>query len=254
MRKILNKVLSPFGYEIAKAAPDAFRQQQLLLETVAKPTIFDVGAHSGDISRIYRRLIPSALIYAFEPFPESCQTLKTSFHGDGKMHAFQIAISDRTGKMKLNANLSAATNSLLATDAAGAEFWGQGLLETTGQIEVETISLDHFCSREGIEIVDLLKLDIQGAEFLALQGGETLLEDQRIKLVYTEVIMMPTYEGQHKFHEICQLMDRKGYDLFNMFNFVSRGGMLLQADVLFIGRTFRKQLNLFTPDQTRITR
>jgi len=44
-------------------------------------------------------------------------------------------------------------------------------------------------------------MDVQGAEFSVLEGANDMLASQKISLIYTELIMCPTYKGQHKLHE-----------------------------------------------------
>ena len=75
MKRLIHKALRLFGYQFSRIR-DPFVQQQRLLEETPAPIIFDVGAHIGLVSRRYRRLMPGASIYAFEPFPDSFAKLK----------------------------------------------------------------------------------------------------------------------------------------------------------------------------------
>ena len=245
--------LSRFGYEISRSAShgittsqspiDAFTVQSNLIAT-KEPVIFDVGAHLGEVAKTYRTRFPVASIHCFEPSPQSFQELRRRAERDLRTSCHQIALSDRKGKALLNENASSATNSLLTTDSRGSSFWGEGLLETTARTEVPTTTLDTFCGENRIPHIDILKLDVQAAEFSVLVGAADMLASQRISLVYCELIMCPTYYDQHKLHEYLALLDSRGYELLDFFNPVRRGSQLLQTDVIFLSTSFKDDLTL----------
>lgn len=221
------------GLEIrANANVDAFRVKQRLLRTAA-PVIFDVGAHVGQTSLEYRRRFPRARLFAFEPFPPSYAKLQTALALDPDASAFALAFSDKVGSQVLHVNPAEATNSLLPTDPAASRIWGTGLLESHDRVEVTTSTIDDFCTTRSLDRIDILKLDVQGAEFSVLRGAAASLAAGRIGLVYLEVIVAATYEGQHGLHEYLQLMDGVGYQWVDLFNPLRGAGRLLQFDLLF---------------------
>ena len=63
-----------------------------------------------------------------------------------------------------------------------------------------------------------MKLDVQGAEFAVLQGAQEVLSRQRVSLIYTEIILCPTHEQQHKLHEYLAFLDAHGYELLDFYN------------------------------------
>jgi len=234
VKQTVQKVLERFGFQLIRSM-DCFAAQAAL--TLAKePVIFDIGAADGGVAKIYRERFPLATIHCFEPFPESFARLKQALGRAPRTFCHPTAVADRSGRALLNANVSTATSSLLPTDQRGASFWGGGLLDTTAQVAVETTTVDGFCAAAGIAHIDILKMDVQGFEYAVLQGARQMLTDRRVALVYTELIMCPTYEGQHKLHEYLALFDAMGYDLVDFFNPVRRSGHLLQADAIFVCR------------------
>jgi FkbM family methyltransferase len=210
---------------------------QRSLITAPAPVIFDVGAHVGAVAHTYRQYFPQASIHCFEPFPESFERLVSSREGDPRSYCYQKALASRNGTAFLNANRVSDTNSLLATDERGASYWGTGLYDTLSRVEVETTTADAFCAEWNIPHVDILKLDVQGAELDVLKGAQQLLARQRISIIYSEVILCPTYAGQARLHEYLALLDSHGYDLVNLFNPVNNHRRLLQADFLFADRS-----------------
>ncbi len=226
------------GYEIGRVtaqAIDPFVVQHQII-SVAEPTIFDVGAHVGAVSKKYRELFPLAWIHAFEPSPHAFGRLSASAATDTRLLCHNVAISnaDATGLLHLNA--SSPTNSLLSPGQSADRHWGPGLLESKGAIRVQTRSLDSFCAGNQIGGVDILKLDVQGVEYRVLEGAAQLLSRQAISVVYTEILIAPTYQNQRKLHEYLELLDSYNYTLLDMYNPVRRKDRLLQVDAMFVNR------------------
>ena len=253
LKTAIRTLVSRFGYEITRSASrgittsqspiDAFAVQSRLIAN-SEPIIFDVGAYVGDVAKAYRARFPDASIYCFEPSPQSFQVLKRRAERDVLTFCHQTALSDRKGTRLLNENVSSATNSLLTTDSRGSSFWGEGVLETTARTEVPTTTLDAFCRADAIPHIDILKLDVQGAEFSVLVGATDMLASQRVSLIYCELITCPTYSGQHKIHEYFVLLESLGYEFLDFFNPVRRYNQLIQADVIFLSASFKDDLTL----------
>jgi len=241
LKRLIEASLRPFGYELAKLPADPFALQARLVGG-ADPVIFDVGAYTGEVAAIYRHHFPGATIHCFEPFPETFGTLVGNVGGDPRISCHQVAVSDAAGRALLHSNRFAPTNSLLATDERGSAFWGEGLLDSTSTVEVATTTLDAFCQEKDIPRVDILKMDVQGAEFLALEGARGLLKEGRISIIYTELITCPTYRGQHRFGEYIALLDCLGSEVLDFYNPVRRWGRLMQADLIFVGPAVKASL------------
>ena len=82
---------------------------------------------------------------------------------------------------------------------------------------------------------------MQGAEFNVLTGARRTLEDQKVDLIYTELILCPTYQGQHEFHEYLRFLGSVGYTLLDLYNPERNGRQLIQADIVFLSSAFRNR-------------
>lgn len=238
IKSIIQHVFRRFGYKINKlehASVDPFVVQKELT-TAERPVIFDLGAHNGRITQKYRDLFPQSLIYCFEPFPKSFQALTQNMSGDDRTFCHNLALSDTNGMAVFNSNRSSLTNSLLSTDEYAVAMWGDDKekFHTETKIRVPTKTLDSFCHENNIQQIDLLKMDVQGAEFAVLMGATDLLKQRRISLIYTELILCPTYNGQHKLHEYLSFLDSCGYELLDFYNHTRNQHKLIQADVIFV--------------------
>jgi FkbM family methyltransferase len=116
--------------------------------------IFDLGSNVG-LSVIYFRLkYPNAKIYAFEPDPETFKKLRKNIKQFNNIFIFNLAISDKNGKEKFYIYPNQSMSSSLLQRLPNQPF-----------VEVETKTLDSILDELSINKVDLLKFDIEGAEY-----------------------------------------------------------------------------------------
>jgi FkbM family methyltransferase len=237
IKESTGKILHRLGYEIRRISDgsEAFRRQIELCSGVDDLVIFDVGAYHGEVTRQYRKFSSSARIYAFEPFAESFAILQKNLAEDKNSVPFNLGLADCKGIRRLRSNALAATNSLLNTHPEVGIFWDENALITNGTSQTHFSTIDDFTDEQGIEKIDILKLDVQGAEDVVLRGGEKLIATGSIRMVYMEILVVPTYQGQKKLHESLKLMDSLGFTLHSFHDQAERNGRLLQLDALFLG-------------------
>jgi FkbM family methyltransferase len=242
MKKGIQRLLNSFGYRISRlsspaTSEDPFMAMQRLLIGIKEPIIFDVGAHHGHVSRLFRTLFPTSTVYSFEPFQDSFAQLKANTASDPRIKAFNFGLGDRSGTQAFHSNSSSATNSLLATDELGSRTWGSGLLETQNIVQAEFKTIDSVLEAMRIPRVDILKLDVQGAEPLVMEGALSACRMGAIRLLYSEIIIQPTYQDQKRFDESLAIFYRNGFDLYNIYNMCfTAEGRLCQVDATFTKR------------------
>jgi len=238
MRRILRSWL-----RFRKPGPnleDPFLVQKLLLRDTGRLTILDVGAYVGKVTMIYRDMFPRATIYCLEPFPDSFKEL--SRLADGKfVRPYKIALCETEGRANLQIDSDQSCNSLFPRPAAGAKYYPESS-QNIGQVEIEVQTLDAFCDKEGITEIDILKLDVEGAELKVLNGASKRLRDKRIGLIYIEVMFVPHYEGGCLFHEVSGFLNHQGYTLFNLYDLKrAQNGQLRWGNAIFLNPEMRAQ-------------
>lgn len=254
MHKIISKLLGLAGYKVIKGAElDKLQYQikhkaqtkldnhinplgikKVLLKNVEYPVIFDVGAYIGTTAIEYAKIFHKGIVYAFEPTSNTFEQLKNNSLAINNIKPYNMAVSDFDGETKFFINKFAPTNSLLPPDRLADEHWGKDLLRPDKVAKVKSARLNTFCSAERISRIDLLKLDVQGAELSVLKGASHLIDEGRIGLIYAEVIFVPTYEHQSIYYELGQYLADKGYYLHSLYNLAYDGNRIKQADFLFI--------------------
>jgi hypothetical protein len=94
------------------------------------------------------------------------------------------------------------------------------------------MTLPALMEEQGLQTVDLLKLDLQGAERLVLTGGEAVLE--RVRVIYTEIFFERLYAGAWLFWEMNEFLAGRGFKLCGLSNIVhASDGDLVQANATF---------------------
>lgn len=212
--------------------------QQRLLGSAADLVIFDVGAYVGKVTAAYKKAFPRSTIYCFEPFADSFQRLSRSCQ-DASIYAHQLAFSDREGKATLHLNTDASCNSFLPRPQGDFKHCSDSSRKT-GEIQVETTTLDIFCTGVGISNIDILKLDVEGSEVKVLKGASEMLTGHAIRLIYAEAMFIPHYEGGCMFHELTAFLNLHGYTLFNLYHLKSaRNGQLRWGNAIFVSPGIR---------------
>ena len=199
--------------------------------------IIHVGACRGEEIGQYEDMGAKTVIWV-EPNPEVFKEMKhylTSFGASIDSHAFEYAVSDvdhdivdfylyygpDAGFMEGNKGCS----SLLKAKGR-FESWYQ---ET---IKVETITIDTLLSENNFKPSDfqVLNLDIQGAELLALNGASEVLK--HVKYVCTEATWQnPDYVGNVMYDDLKSFLESKGFIETEIVNHGPDWG-----DALFIKR------------------
>ncbi len=75
---------------------------------------------------------------------------------------------------------------------------------------------------------------MQGAESLVIAGATSTCNQGMIRLIYSEIIIQPTYKGQKRFDEALAVFYNNGFDLHDIYNMnKTSAGRLRQVDVIF---------------------
>ena len=244
LKSMVRRFLLQAGYRVGRLSTppehrNAFDDLQYICRNVQNPVVFDVGAHHGHVSRCFRNLFPSSRVFAFEPFLPSYEVLRRNTDGDSGVKPFNCGLSNTAGRQPLCSNIDAGTNSLLETDPQSVAVWGSGVIETVDHIEAEFETLDNVRLREAISAINLLKMDVQGAEHLVLEGGRRAIEAARINVIYSEIITLPAYQSQKSFSEALRGFELAGFRVYGLYNpSLTNKGMLRQLDAIFVHESF----------------
>jgi FkbM family methyltransferase len=240
MKEVLKSLFKKFGYKVVNlnSYRDAFMDQVKLI--INNPVIiFDIGACTGEVSLQYNDLFTNTTIYCFEPYLPSFRILKEKTESFTNIKCFNLALSNISGQLNFHVNKSYATNSILATHRDSAKNWNEEVLCTIEEIKIDALTLDDFVDQNQIDKIDILKLDTQGTEYQIIEGASQTINQNKIALIYLEIIMVPTYQEQKNLDEILLLLRNKGFFLYNFYNYsYTNAGELRQVDAIFTRNKF----------------
>lgn len=191
--------------------------------------VIDVGAFKGDFIDMIKkhRQIKTALIV--EPMVELCELLKKKYN-KFNYEILMTAITDYKGKVEFNKNKFLETSSIL-------EFKDINKVssidtECDSKIEVECTTTDDLV-KEKKDLIDVIKIDVQGAEIYVLKGATETLKQCRFLII--EVSFKSVYEHSALFAETHEFLAGMGMKLVEIEPvFRADSGEILQADVLYM--------------------
>jgi len=137
--------------------------------------VADVGASFGIYTLVAARAAgPSGKIFSFEPAGSTFDILRTNVELNclANVHTFRCAIGEADGEVELYHHRDSSRNSLGRTTAM------------SGSSEpVHKTTLSNVLANAGIDRIDLIKMDVEGMEEMALKGSSTIIERSRPKII-----------------------------------------------------------------------
>lgn len=170
--------------------------------------VIDGGANIGSYTKAIYAQNPEALIYSFEPVAATFETLSQNIAHCKTATPIQKGLYSEIKEQEIHLFPSSTHSSLY--DIKG---WKEKSKETT------TISLttgDAFMKEHNISEIDLLKIDVEGAEYDALQGFKQSLLDGKIRAIQFEYgyINITTKKLLVDYHEFFESV---GYQLGKIY-------------------------------------
>lgn len=166
--------------------------------------LFDIGANIGIIAMILaKKMKPGTTIYSFEPAPVSFKYLADTARvqkGNAKIKAENVAISNEDGKLYFTNDGHSCTNHVATADEAGV-------------ISVDAITMDSFCKHNKV-VPQVVKVDVEGAEYLALQGMRDTLKNNNCT-VLMEMHLIQLKESGVSGQMFADIIDEVGYKAFS---------------------------------------
>lgn len=141
---------------------------------------FDVGANVGNWAAAALQLWPNCRVHAFEVAPRTFELLEMNNQKSplrSRLDLHEIGLSDFTGKQTM---YFFPDHNELTCD--GPRHEGFAAIP----FEANFTTLDTFCGEHGIETIDYLKIDVEGAEHRVLKGARALLKGGKISCMQFE--------------------------------------------------------------------
>lgn len=190
------------------------------IDTTKELIIFDIGSRDCMQSIEFYNACPNAKIYAFECNPNTLPLCRKNIENyKDRITLIEGAVCDYDGTITFYPINQQKTRTTWEDGNPGASSLfrsnGQYPIETYVQDEVKTNChrLDTIMKKYGISRVDVIWMDLQGAELLALKSLGKMIE--YVDIIYTEVSYKEMYTGQVMFSELNTFISSNKFRLQN---------------------------------------
>jgi len=171
-----------------------YDKQQLFEKSIAQGSVvYDMGGHVGFYTLLSSELVgTTGKVFAFEPLPRNLCFLKEHLrlNNVSNVTVIEVAVSDKSGIISFD-------------EGPGSSM---GHIAQDGKLQVKTVALDEMIDKGELPTPDYIKIDIEGAEALALSGAKSMLAKSH------PTIFLATH-GSSVHQECCRLLQSLGYHL-----------------------------------------
>ncbi len=162
--------------------------------------IVDAGASSGIFSLAAARYFPRAHIHAFEPSPRNQILARRNIrrnHVTERVHLYPVGLWNCAGEFAFHSH-GAMSSFEKVSAAQGVSF----------DEPAKVVTLDSWAEKIGCEKLDVIKMDIEGAEIEALQGAQETIRHFR-----PEILLQAYHirEGKRTYERCREILSSLGY-------------------------------------------
>jgi len=183
-------------------------QLQQVIDLLVKPeqVVYDIGANIGFLALMFaRRTGPNGHVIAFEALPDNINRLRKNVEVNGyqdRVTIIEAAVQDEVGTAEFLVGPSDATGKVMGSA-------GRKTIEYSEKINVKAISIDAFIDNSINRLPDIVKMDVEGGEVLALPGMAKLFQSNPplllIELHGPESAKVCWYLLQNAGYRICRM-------------------------------------------------
>ena len=218
------------------ASPWGWSEENLRKDGIAPATVIDVGAGKG--TRPLYRAFPDAFHVMIEPQREFEESLGENLaKWRGEVHI--TAVGDREGEAELHVDPDRPMMSSLLERTPD-------MPRTPETRRVPLTTLDRLAAEHGWQPPFGLKVDVEGADHLVIEGATEVL--RQTQFVIAEVRVAQAFVGGHSFAQFIALMDSRGFALSDI---LSAPRSQMTGDVLYMDAFFRPFAGAGAPSSAR---
>jgi FkbM family methyltransferase len=198
----------PSAYETVQLEVERRLHHYLHVDSKSIEQIVIIGANDGSEIPRLRRTYPRSRFLCFEPSPAGYNKLTENFRETDYVQARKLALSDSSGIATFHELPMAGNGSLLPPDPAKWSTFNQQKENEVTAFQVQLSTLD--AEANSLERIDLLWIDVQGAEGQVLRGGFNTLP--RVEAIFLEVALIDSpYQGAFRFSQLDELLRSFGF-------------------------------------------
>jgi FkbM family methyltransferase len=195
-------------------------------------TFLDVGAYEGEFTDSLLAYFTPQHVWLVEADPDQAIVLKNKYGAEPRCHVIPAAVTDRSGTVEFRVNEHRPSSSLVPIAAQTEEIFNKSMSEAR-IVRVPAVSLDDLFQQHKLPVIDLMKVDIQGAERLLIAGGQSALT--QVRQLFVEVWFEECYRGSALYPELHNLLTPLGFKLRSFHEFrKGPDGNLVYTNALYV--------------------
>jgi FkbM family methyltransferase len=171
---------------------------------------FDVGANIGYFSLLFASLSPKGEVHSFEPIKQNIKLIQKSVHLNKfkNIYVNNMALSNFDGNSLFS----------ISSDSAFSSFKNTGRKLESKKSLVRVVKIDSYLKKKKIPRIDILKIDVEGAEKLVLEGAKTTLsnKDKKPRIILIELFEQNLNSYNCTAYEILKYLNAFGYKGFTI--------------------------------------
>ncbi len=184
--------------------------------------ILELGSRDGLVALDLRERFPNARVFCFECNPDAIRLVRANIAGVSRIELVEKAVCDASGPVDFysidpertitphaDGNIGASSLFIANPDYPSEQY-------VQNRITVEGVALADWAQERGIDHIDLIWMDLQGAALLALRGMGKLLD--RTSIIYTELEYKQMYMGQSLAPEVRSFLEQHDLLLYKKFH------------------------------------
>ena len=150
----------------------------------ANDVFFDIGANVGVFSILAKSKVPSCFVHLFEPIPLNCSLIRVSSQINDMQSIYinECVLSDVEKSFSFSK----------CDDSAFSSINNTGRSKETKKLTVKSTTIDLYTKKHKIKKIDLIKIDVEGAEKLVLDGAKDIFRDSNRK---PRLMLIELYDG-----------------------------------------------------------
>ncbi|MES2284321.1 MAG: FkbM family methyltransferase [Bacteroidota bacterium] len=200
------------GLELINGESFEENTKDLIMNTVKKGmVVLDIGANIGYYTVKMASIVgDEGKVLAFEPNPLMVKELKNNIELNNlkNVQIHEIALSNISGSLTFY-------NPSKGKEAHGS-LKQNNTFDFDDTREVRAERLDDVLKNAGIQKVDFIKIDVEGAEYEVLAGAKELLFSENKPVIIFESAENLCYAFEHKVFDILKLVSDYGYEIENI--------------------------------------
>ena len=212
-QKILQeiRIKSEINLSLEKKANTSMK---FLFDSVAL-NCFDIGG-ANELQPHWLKIHDFALFYMFEPDQRSFNDLVEKKSKYQNFKIFNLGLGLKNGIRKFYLYNEKTGSTLYDFKENYVQDFTNKYIYPIEEIEIETKSLDFVLYENQIDFINMLKLDVQGAELEILKGLTNEKVWKNIYSVELEVNFQDIYEGATTFEDVKAFFNEKEFTLFDL--------------------------------------